>query len=152
MVVSNRNLLSQGSIFRCHVSFRQGTPQVIGWMSPGTLQAHGTPETHVTRGTPMSPFPYDSKHSATGGDSGKWEPCRVLGQGNLTESWKAIVKMVGISALLWTVGAHLVLGGSSQDADTWLGSPAFIGHGVKRYLERVPRCPMFTGTYDHHGY
>ncbi len=25
MVVSNRNLLFQGSIFRCHVSFRKGT-------------------------------------------------------------------------------------------------------------------------------
>ena len=47
MVVSNRNLLFQGSIFRCYVSFREGKTVVCTWMLflPVTYNPQGSNRT-----------------------------------------------------------------------------------------------------------
>ena len=83
MVVSNRNLLFQGSIFRCYVSFREGTfPRVfpVFWyiVSPLTSTLGEFWEVQM-RGVNHQPINDDSMGILKGYPSNSWLPCGQTG-------------------------------------------------------------------------
>ena len=59
MVVSNRNLLFQGSIFRCYVSFREGIPYMdpMEWFFINPEESAIIQPHRVTRSNPMVSLP-----------------------------------------------------------------------------------------------